>query len=105
MIDKLKNITKNINKYLFLHLKNKWIKRFKINKDDYYIVSLGWNCLSRSLPTEWGLKKRKEEGETSEDLQDKLHRVRGRKDHNRSVLFRPISFCRGQDVHSRQNRF
>lgn len=76
MIDKLKNITKNINKYLFLHLKNKWIKRFKINKDDYYIVSLGWNCLSRSLPTEWGLKKRKEEGETSDPFDLSMHDVK-----------------------------
>lgn len=42
-----------------------WIKRRKINKENYKIISIGSYCMSRCIVTYNGLKPRKKEGEKS----------------------------------------
>ena len=64
----------NLKSYYFI--KNKYIRRNKLNKDDYNIVSLGWNCLSRTIPTQWGIKKQKDEGELSYPFDLSMHDVK-----------------------------
>jgi hypothetical protein len=58
--------SKSKDKALYEGLKKDWINAHQAYKGcRCSIVSLGWNCFSRSIPTEWGIKKYKAEGELS----------------------------------------
>lgn len=72
---KLEKIKTNFNKKIYFFLRNVWCKKHLINSE-YKIISLGWNCLSRSIPTEWGLKPRREQGEKSTPFDLSMHDIK-----------------------------
>lgn len=70
-----KKTLETINKKIYLHLREKWCEKHRIDFE-YKIISLGWNCLSRSLPTEWKLKPRREQGEKSTPFDLSMHDIK-----------------------------
>ena len=52
-------------KYYYMRQRAKWMRKHKLPMDKYQIISLGCNCLSRALPTQWGLKADRSHGEKS----------------------------------------
>lgn len=70
------NFYYKFNKWLYIFLKRRYVRKFDINRNDYYIVSLGWNCVSRVITTRWELKKTKNQGETSDPFDLCMHDVK-----------------------------
>ena len=81
MLNKIKTFFQDkyfeINKLYYLKRKAAWQKKYLPIKKKYTIISLGWNCLSRAIPTQWGLKPNKEQGEKSCPFDLSMHNIKG----------------------------
>lgn len=66
-----------LGKKYYFFMKSLWSKRHSDLKQNYIIVSLGCNCLSRAIPTEWGLKPNKQQGEKTYPFDLSTHDIKG----------------------------
>lgn len=57
--------------------RNEFAANLDLPKDKYKIISLGWDCFSRTLPTWYGIKPMREQGELSYPFDLAMHTLPG----------------------------